>query len=144
MLRPDELAALRRSNVAIGAHAAAHLPLTRLTEEEVAEDLARARRALSAWLGDDAEAQATALRCLAFPHGRWDGRVLALARKAGFDVLFGSEPCLNSLAWPPALPFGRIPLAAAAVAGPDGRLAPDRLATWLLARPSRVPNTGPS
>jgi peptidoglycan/xylan/chitin deacetylase (PgdA/CDA1 family) len=141
MLRPEELGPLPRSGMAIGAHSAAHLPLTRLSDPEIADDLARSRRALSGWLSE-ADARA-ALRCLAFPHGRWDGRVLALARSAGFDVFFSSDPCLNSLIRGPFSLFGRIPLNTAAIAGPDGRLAPDRLATWLLARPTRMPEAGP-
>jgi peptidoglycan/xylan/chitin deacetylase (PgdA/CDA1 family) len=138
MLRPDELVALLRSGIAVGAHSAAHLPLTRLADEQIAQDLDRSRRALSAWLIEDPTARSVALRCLAFPHGRWDERVAAQARKAGFDVLFSSEPSLNPLVWPPTLPFGRISLTANAIAAPDGRLAPDRLASWLLARKTRA------
>jgi peptidoglycan/xylan/chitin deacetylase (PgdA/CDA1 family) len=134
MLRPEDLASLWRSQMAIGSHSAGHLPLTDLTDEEIADDLGRSRRALAQWLGDEPQAKKTALRCLAFPHGRWDDRVLSHARAAGFDVFFGSEPCLNSLAGLPALPFGRISLTTAVVAGRDGRFAPDRLASWLLAR----------
>ena len=137
MLRPQEIGALARSGMAVGAHSAAHLPLTRLTDDEILADLARARRALSGWLSQDDGS--VALRCLAFPHGRYDARVLALARRAGFDVFFSSYPCLNHLTRKPPTLFGRIPLSTAAIANPDGRLAPDRLATWLLARPSAQP-----
>ncbi len=141
MLRPEEIGALARSGMAIGAHSAAHLPLTRLADDEISADLGRARRALAGWLAP-ADASA-ALRCLAFPHGRYDARVLALARRAGFDVFFSSDACLNRLTPEPSMLFGRIPLSTAAIAGADGGLAPDRLATWLLARPRvRLPQAG--
>ncbi len=138
MMGPEDLGNLPSMGIAIGAHSAGHLPLTLLADDEVSADLARVRCALSDWL--DPAAAAIALRCLAFPHGRYDPRVAAIARSAGFDLLFTSDPCLNRLDRQPPYLFGRIALNTAAIAGPDGRLAPDRLATWLHARPAvRLP-----
>ncbi|HXV24506.1 MAG TPA: polysaccharide deacetylase family protein [Alphaproteobacteria bacterium] len=134
MMGAKELGNLPSMGIAIGAHSAGHLPLTLLADDEINADLARARHALSDWL--DPAAAAVASRCLAFPHGRYDARVIALARSAGFDLLFTSDPCLNRLIRQPPYLFGRIALSTAAIAGPDGSLAPDRLATWLLARPA--------
>jgi len=135
MLRPDQLTALRSARIGLACHSAAHLPLTLLSDDEIAADLMRCRDTLVRWAGEPAD---SIRRCLAFPHGRYDDRVVAAARQAGFDLLFGTEACINALPEPgrPAL-LNRIPMSTAAVSGTDGTLRPDRLATWLFTRPRR-------
>lgn len=131
MLDRAELARLGGEGFAIGAHGAAHLPMSLMADP--GEDLRRARQGIAALLGA-AGAQST----LSFPHGRYDAAVLRDAASAGFDLLFTSDTIQNAApGGRPGRLLGRISVEASGIADAAGRLVPSRLATWMFHRPVR-------
>ncbi|MEM9455526.1 MAG: polysaccharide deacetylase family protein [Myxococcota bacterium] len=70
----------------IGSHGPQHCDLREVPESELAAGLVEARRLVQR-LGQPP--------WLAWPEGRWDGRVASMARRAGFVLQFGldAEPC---------------------------------------------------
>jgi peptidoglycan/xylan/chitin deacetylase (PgdA/CDA1 family) len=130
MIGPDGLRELAAGGIGLGAHGAAHLPLTMMAEPET--DLGRARAVLEPQLRPLGQP----LDVLSFPHGRYDSASLAAARAAGFSILLTSDPCLNAApAGRPGPLLGRIPMDADAITDAAGAFAPSRLATWLFHRP---------
>jgi len=131
MLNADELNDLAKSGAGIGVHGASHLPLTRLADP--AGDMMRARRWLITNIGTAAG------ETISFPHGRYDQETVSAARAAGLRLMFTSDPVLNRC--PGGVPagdvLGRIPITASAVTDGNGRLAPERLASWLVLRERR-------
>jgi peptidoglycan/xylan/chitin deacetylase (PgdA/CDA1 family) len=125
MIGPNSMAALAASGIDLGAHGAAHLPLSMLADP--AADLARARMLLPG------------LDALSIPHGRYDGVTLAAARAAGYRLVFTSDACLNPTpsGRPAGSLLGRISIEAKAAPDDAGVFAPSRLATWLFHRPVR-------
>src|ERR1700676_4368501 len=110
MIGPDGLRELAAGGIGLGAHGAAHLPLTMMAEPE--SDLGRARAALEPQL----RLLGQVLDALSFPHGRYDAASLAAARATGFAILLTSDPCLNAApGGRPAALLGRIPIDAAAI-----------------------------
>jgi peptidoglycan/xylan/chitin deacetylase (PgdA/CDA1 family) len=71
----------------IGSHTVTHRPLTALSSHEVVEELVRSRHALEQHLGHP-------VQWLAYPHGAVDGRVVGLARRAGYVLGVTSSPGL--------------------------------------------------
>lgn len=127
MVSLDELQAAKDCALAIGGHGHTHGPLT-----------------LS--LNPQAELQASQLvldalkqrvRSMSFPHGAWTHELVAQARVAGFEWIFTSEPMLaDTSRWPHTLPaLGRIHVPENTWTCKDGRIAPERLATFLFFRP---------
>jgi len=132
MLTPAGLRALA-AGLDIGAHGAAHLPLSMM--DDAAADLVRARGLLATALGRPGQ---DGPDTVSFPHGRYNAAVLDAAAAAGFRILFTSDACLNAApAGRPALLLGRISIEAAAITNASGALAPARLAAWLFHRPVR-------
>lgn len=130
MLTPERLQALATTGMAVGAHGAAHLPLTLI--DQPGADLERSWRRLSGWLAGAFSP------VLSFPHGRHGPALISAAFSTGFKLLFTSDGVLNQLVdGRPAAVLGRIEMAAAQLAGPDGRLQHHRLATWLFLRQRR-------
>jgi peptidoglycan/xylan/chitin deacetylase (PgdA/CDA1 family) len=94
-LGPDpEDAGLRRSDIhalsadgryEIGFHTRSHYNLTILDDAQLAEELTVGRAEVEAAAGQ-------ALRSIAFPGGRWNGRVLDAARAAGYVRGFTCDP----------------------------------------------------
>jgi peptidoglycan/xylan/chitin deacetylase (PgdA/CDA1 family) len=125
----EQLRALDGCGVAIGAHSAHHEPLVRADDLE--HELREPPAALAAVLGSPAPAT------LSFPHGAYDERVLERARTAGYRLLFTSDGSLNGL--PAGDVVHRVGISADAVAGPGGRLAPDRLARCVFPCPVSRP-----
>lgn len=132
MIDAGGLAALEAAGIGLGAHGAAHLPLSMM--DDPAADLARARAALP---GCDV---------LSVPHGRYDAATLAAARAAGYRLVFTSDACLNPAprGRPAAALLGRVPVDAHAVTDAAGAFAPSRLATWLFHRPVRLLEKAPA
>jgi peptidoglycan/xylan/chitin deacetylase (PgdA/CDA1 family) len=130
MIGLDGLRELAAGGIALGAHGAAHLPLTMMAEPET--DLGRARAALEPQF----QPLGQPLDALSFPHGRYDAASVAAARAAGFSILFTSDPCLNAApAGRSAALLGRIAIDTDAITDETGAFAPSRLATWLFHRP---------
>jgi peptidoglycan/xylan/chitin deacetylase (PgdA/CDA1 family) len=84
----DDLRGLLGNNVSIGVHGFSHLPLTLLRNPE--QDLLRARDLLRANLGPDA------VVTMSFPHGRYDAKILSVARGLDFELIFTSDAVLNT------------------------------------------------
>jgi peptidoglycan/xylan/chitin deacetylase (PgdA/CDA1 family) len=128
MLSKDQLSALMRGGVAVGAHGASHLPPAAIPDFEA--DLRRARDWLRESLGSDAT------RAMSFPHGRWNEKAAQAARTLGLELMFTSDAVLNPCprGWLESDIVGRIPIATFDVADGCGRLAAPRIAAWLYRR----------
>lgn len=63
----------------IGFHTVRHDPLTRLNDEQLVRALTEGRAELAAFTGHPVDA-------IAYPHGQYDSRVVAAARKSGFAI----------------------------------------------------------
>ena len=132
MVSAEDLGLLHRSNVAIGAHGATHLPLTHLGDTE--RDLRRARN----WLNDVLAPQSIA--AMSFPHGRWNSEILGIAQQLGYEIMFTSNSVLNPCpaGWLEHCVLGRIAITRETAGKRNGNLAPPRMATWLYSRDSAI------
>jgi peptidoglycan/xylan/chitin deacetylase (PgdA/CDA1 family) len=132
MLTPGQLRRLAAEGVAIGSHGMTHssLPLSR----EPLRELASSRQRLGTILQGAGEPE-----IFSYPHGLHTDALRAQARDAGYRAQFTSEAHLNRLdrGFPLSDCFGRIPIEAAQIADGAGRLRPERLAGWLVRRPTR-------
>jgi peptidoglycan/xylan/chitin deacetylase (PgdA/CDA1 family) len=137
MLNMSRLRALARSGCDVGSHGAAHLPLTSLPDDQLTRELRGSRDALEQLFGDEGR---RSLRCLSFPHGRYDARVIREARRVGYDICFSSDAVVNTLdpKGTCAGVLGRINIAAGAISDAGGELQPDRLASLIFTRPQRL------
>jgi peptidoglycan/xylan/chitin deacetylase (PgdA/CDA1 family) len=122
-----ELRALVEAGIAIGGHGQLHEPLTDVADLDA--ELGPPRARLAELTGTDPLA-------VSFPHGRYDGRVVAAARRAGYRFLFTSDTLINPLqdGRPADGLLHRIGLYASDLARADGSLAPERLALELFRR----------
>jgi peptidoglycan/xylan/chitin deacetylase (PgdA/CDA1 family) len=127
-LSADDLKAMRKKGVGIGAHGSSHLPLSLVDRAE--KDIAAAREWLSA------NVDTTTENTISFPHGRYDSRAARAARDAGYRLLFTSDPVLNPCprGWLSSDIVGRIPIATGDVARADGSVMGELLAPWLFLR----------
>ncbi|HEX4078379.1 MAG TPA: polysaccharide deacetylase family protein [Rhizomicrobium sp.] len=126
MVGKEELIALRKERVDLGAHGASHLPLSRLPDP--ADDLERS------W---DWRQTVGGLPILSLPHGRYDANVIRTARNLGYAAIFTSDPALNACpdGWLKNAVIGRISMPAASVCGESGVLSAERLSAHLYLRP---------
>ena len=76
-LTHGRMRALIRSGWEIGAHTLTHPDLTRSTDAELAREVSGSKRALERRLG-------VPVRFFCYPAGRFNGRVIAAVRRAGF------------------------------------------------------------
>jgi peptidoglycan/xylan/chitin deacetylase (PgdA/CDA1 family) len=130
MLPAADLPALKGA-FSLGGHGASHLPLTHIPD--AGDDVRRARD----WLNRNAGSAASAT--MSFPHGRYDARVTAAARDAGYRIMFTSDSVLNPCpgGWLKTGLLGRIEVIAKAVTAGDD-VVPERLASWLFLRPRQA------
>ena len=133
MLAPSDLETLQKAGVDIGVHGASHLPLPLL--ERADSDMLRARALMIKWVGPRAAA------ALSFPHGQYDNGVLRAAHASHYRLLFSSAAVLNLCedGWISGDLLGRIPVYMRSLVGRGGRLAPHKLAAWLILRDIRAP-----
>jgi peptidoglycan/xylan/chitin deacetylase (PgdA/CDA1 family) len=133
MLSGDQIRLLAESGIAVGAHGYSHEPLTGL---DAVDELKRARTRLEQYVSH----AHSPLRALSFPHGRYDAATLAAATRAGFELMFTSDPVLTPLSRARRLGdrlIGRIDVPASAITDAGGRFSPARMATWLFLRSAR-------
>jgi peptidoglycan/xylan/chitin deacetylase (PgdA/CDA1 family) len=124
MLDGKELQALRTGGVAIGGHGHSHEPMTELDDSH-AEFVACHERLSALDLLEDPVA-------FSFPHGRYDGDLVAQARSAGFDLLFTSRHTLTPCAKLAACEtLGRIEMDLRPFRLADGKLDTARLMSHL-------------
>jgi peptidoglycan/xylan/chitin deacetylase (PgdA/CDA1 family) len=138
MLSADGIRKLDEAGVAIACHGLTHTPIP-LAWDPVFE-LVESRRRMADLAGSTSH---LGLSAMSYPHGRYTDAILEHSCETGFRLLFTSDPELTSTkggSLPPVL--GRINISAADVADGDGRLRPERMATWLFGRPV-VSRTGP-
>lgn len=70
---------LQRAGIEIGAHTCSHPDLRRLSDADLAREVAGSRERIEDRLG-------TPVRTFAYPFGYLDGRVIAAVRAAGYDT----------------------------------------------------------
>ncbi len=80
-----ELEALQRRGFEIGSHTVTHRDLRSLGDAQAHGELASSRRTLEEHLGHP-------VQWLAYPAGREDGRIVALARAAGYVLAVTTRP----------------------------------------------------
>lgn len=130
MVTAAQVLALRDGGMRIGSHGATHTPLTQT--DELDHELNESRSVLGRLLDES-------VTSLSYPHGAHDSKVVEATIEAGYDLLFTSEECLNDVSTGvlPGL-LGRINIPAHEISTPAGRLAPERLATWLFGREAKA------
>ncbi len=125
MITADQLRALARGRVAIGAHGQTHRPLT---EVDAAAEVRAARRALEDQLGG------TPVTTLSFPHGKHTDAVRDAVRAAGVRLQFTSVPELPAAHGTDDV-LGRVGFTAETITDASGRFAPELLALHLFRKP---------
>lgn len=80
----SELDALRKAGHRIGLHSWSHLLLTSCSEDQLQEQLSKPRQVLKEKLGVDAQT-------MSMPGGRWNARVLAACKQAGYSRVYTSD-----------------------------------------------------
>ena len=88
------LKALEKRGIEIGSHTVHHRDLTSLTAQDALAELTRSRLVLERELGHP-------VQWLAYPFGRFDGRVEALARRAGYVLATTTQPGVRQSARAP-------------------------------------------
>ena len=130
MLTPEELSELPQFGIDVGLHGYTHIPLT--ASPDVLDELNRAKAAVVAMTGETAAAHV-----LGCPHGRYDSRVVEVARAAGIRLIFTSDPWLN-VARGGLLDgdgvLGRINVSAWHIEDHRGHFDPSAAARWLWDR----------
>jgi peptidoglycan/xylan/chitin deacetylase (PgdA/CDA1 family) len=81
----DQVRALTERGVAFGSHGASHSDLTRLDENALDDDIRRSHDAIARHGGRPA-------RSFSYPFGRYNHRVRAAVRDAGFEAAFSLYP----------------------------------------------------
>lgn len=81
----QELRSLHQAGQIIGAHGSSHTFLTHCTPEDLNKELSGARLMLEDKLG-------TSITTMSLPGGRYNRRVLAACREAGYTQIFTSVP----------------------------------------------------
>ena len=94
-----ELRSLHDSGQLIGAHGWSHTLLTNCTQEDLDRELSGARLMLEDKLG-------TSITTMSLPGGRYNQRVLAACRQAGYTQIFTSVPRAEPI--PPGFLVGRL------------------------------------
>lgn len=90
LLDADELRAVQVTGVTIGCHGLSHAPMTSLSDPELFEETAGARRLLSDALGSE-------VTLFAYPHGAQGERERRAVADAGFEAACSTEPGFNRL-----------------------------------------------
>jgi peptidoglycan/xylan/chitin deacetylase (PgdA/CDA1 family) len=85
MLTWEEASALEEDGIAIEAHTVSHPLLVYEDEATVRRELADSKATLERKLGKK-------VRAFAYPNGSWNDRVRGLAREAGYDCAFTTDP----------------------------------------------------
>jgi peptidoglycan/xylan/chitin deacetylase (PgdA/CDA1 family) len=125
LLTRDQLRALHRAGIEIGAHGVTHEALAE-TSSGVGE-LRESKSRLTELVGAPIET-------MSFPHGSYDAELLRAAAEA-FKLVFTSDGCLNPVAGGrSATVLGRIEIPAEAIVGAAGDVRAELLALWLFRR----------
>lgn len=88
LLDREHIEEMRKHGFSFHSHSRTHADLTKMTDPALKDELCGARMELENLLG-------TAVPYLAYPYGRYDERVLAVAREAGYSAAFSVQPGFN-------------------------------------------------
>lgn len=129
MVSSAQVSELASAGIRIGSHGKTHTPFPKSADLEA--EIGESKRVLE-------RAIAGEIKTLSFPHGQYDALITQRCKEAGYEILFTSDECLNDVS-NGALPklLGRVNIPAHEIANGAGRLAPERLATWLFGREAR-------
>jgi peptidoglycan/xylan/chitin deacetylase (PgdA/CDA1 family) len=131
MLTSGELRELAAAGFAVGTHGKTHEALTTVTDVDA--ELNESRAVVARAIGVAPER----LNSLSFPFSKQNGAVVARARAAGYDLLFGGGLSLTPLpARQPDL-IARVGITADEVSDAQGELRSDLLAAYLFRRPHK-------
>lgn len=101
----ESLRELSRQGLEVCPHGHAHALCTRLTRDELREDLATSRERLESELGDDA-----CTSVIAWPANACSEQVCEVARSLGFEMGFGGVRGVTRFPAPDALDVMRVPV----------------------------------
>ncbi len=88
LLGLPEINAMRRFGFAFHSHSRTHADLTRLGDEALHEEIAGSKTELEVLLGES-------VTYIAYPFGRYEGRVSRMVREAGYRAAFSVESGFN-------------------------------------------------
>ncbi|MDX1252618.1 MAG: polysaccharide deacetylase family protein [Gammaproteobacteria bacterium] len=88
LLGRDHIEEMRKHGFSFHSHSRTHADLTKTTDQDLKDELCRAKTELEDLLGTD-------VPYLAYPYGRYDERVVAVAREAGYRAAFSVQPGFN-------------------------------------------------
>lgn len=88
LLDRDHIEEMRKHGFSFHSHSRTHADLTKTTDQDLKDELYGAKAELEDLLGTD-------IPYLAYPYGRHDERVLAVARAAGYHAAFSVQPGFN-------------------------------------------------
>jgi peptidoglycan/xylan/chitin deacetylase (PgdA/CDA1 family) len=131
MVVAEDLVTLERGGMAIGLHGKTHTPITRANDLDA--ELAGARAQVAPFL-----APPNPPLTMSFPHGRYTPAIAEHARAAGYELIFTSDPAINSVAERPGWLLGRIGFEQSGIVDRDGRFRADKLALLLFRKPQRL------
>ncbi|MET0509627.1 MAG: polysaccharide deacetylase family protein [Burkholderiaceae bacterium] len=86
MMTPESIAKIDRSVWEVGSHGLSHVPFTAVAD--VATEMTESASRIGRWYRGKIDA-------LSFPHGRYDGAMLTIARASGYRLVFSSDPAVN-------------------------------------------------
>jgi len=84
MLTWGQIIDLKTSGMSIQSHTLTHTPLQYLTIEEIRDEIMKSKVILEKGIGDKVD-------FLSLPHGRYNNRVLKIAREVGYKNVFTSD-----------------------------------------------------
>lgn len=79
---------MRKLGISFHSHTRNHPDLTKLSDDELTNELIGSRQDLESLLNEQ-------VTYLAYPYGRYDERVLNAARAAGYQAAFSTQPGFN-------------------------------------------------
>jgi peptidoglycan/xylan/chitin deacetylase (PgdA/CDA1 family) len=125
MLTHDDLRRIDGSVIELGGHGHTHAPLTQATDAqaELKTSMERLRSLGKAPLS------------MSFPHGAMNESLVSDAHKAGFELVFTSEPTVSVVSNAAHATLGRIHVPENQWTCRDGHIDPAQLATFLFFRP---------
>ena len=101
VLSAQQLAALSNHGLlAIGSHSVSHPDFLKLDSAQACVELEQSKAQLESMVGYK-------VGLFSFPHGRYDSRLVELARAAGYDRVFSINPC-NAFSEPDHFVEGRV------------------------------------
>lgn len=133
MLTTDQVLNMVNAGISIGSHGMSHDPIVTVATPhvELKGSFDRIQQLATRAYGNSSEI------CLSFPHGAYTEEIVQMAYRCGYQLLFSSNPVLNSLSECGKLytkNIGRISLPYLGLIDNDGELSDQKLAFWLMNR----------